>query len=90
MELGYDPEKCARNIRERDLSFDDVALLDWDSAIVRQDRRADYGEDRFQALVNGLDDELYIVVYTPRGATMWVISFRRANNRESRRYDKNA
>jgi uncharacterized DUF497 family protein len=90
MNLGYDPEKNARNIRERGLSFDDVALLDWDTAIERQDRRADYGEDRFQALVSGPDGKPYIVVYTPRGATMWVISFRRANIRESRSYGKDA
>jgi uncharacterized DUF497 family protein len=88
MELGYDPEKNARNIRERGLSFDDVALLDWSTAIERQDTRKDYGEARFQACVRGPDSKPYIVVYTVRGATMWVISFRRANTRESRSYGK--
>ena len=90
MKLGYDPQKNARNVHERGLSFDDVALLDWDTAIERQDRRADYGEDRFQALVNGPDGKPYVVVYTVRGETMWVISFRRANTRESRSYGKKA
>ncbi len=54
------------------------------------DKRYAYGEDRFQALVIGPDGKPYIVVYTPRGATMWVISFRRANTRESRSYGKEA
>ncbi len=90
MRLGYDPEKNPRNIRERGLSFDDVALLHWDTAIERQDTRADYGEDRFQALVSGPDSKPYVVVYTVRGATMWIISFRRANTRESRSYDQKA
>jgi uncharacterized DUF497 family protein len=88
MELGYDPEKNARNIRERGLSFDDVALLDWSTAIERQDTRKNYGEVRFQACIRGPDNKPYIVVYTVRGARMWVISFRRANTRESRSYGK--
>ena len=86
MEIGYDPGKNARNIQERGLSFDDVALLDWDMAMVRQDTRRDYGEARFQAFVMGPDGKPYVVVYTPRGTTMWVISFRRANSKERRRH----
>jgi hypothetical protein len=46
MRLGYDPEKNAWNIRERGLSFDDVAALNWNTAIVRLDTRKDYGENR--------------------------------------------
>ncbi len=90
MEIDYDPQKNARNIRERGLSFEDVALLNWDTATERQDTRKDYGEVRFQACVEGPDRKPYIVVYTLRVATMWVISFRRANNRESRSYGKKA
>lgn len=88
MEVGYDPEKNAQNIRERGLSFDDVALLDWNTALERQDARKDYGEVRFQAFVMGPDGKRYIVGYTLRGAVMRVISFRRANDRESRSYGK--
>lgn len=90
MEIDYDPEKNARNIRERGLSFDDVSLLDWNTATEWQDMRKDYGEVRFQACVEGPDRKPYIVVYTVRGAAMWVISFRRANTRESRSYGKKA
>ena len=39
MRLGYDPQKDAWNTRERGLSFEDVASLDWTTAAVRQDRR---------------------------------------------------
>ncbi len=88
MRLGYDPQKNARNIRERGLPFDDVALLDWNSAAIRQDRRKDYGEDRFQALVEGEDGKSYVVVFTMRGETMWIISFRRAGDRERKSYGK--
>jgi uncharacterized DUF497 family protein len=90
MRLGYDPRKNAWNIRERGLSFDDVALLDWNTAVVRQDRRKDYGEDRFQALVEGADRKPYVVVFTMRDETMWIISFRRARERERKSYGEEA
>ena len=90
MRLGYDPQKNAWNIRERGLSFDDVALLDWTTATIRQDKRKDYGEDRFQALVEGDEGKPYVVVFTMRGETMWIISFRRARDRERKSYGKEA
>lgn len=90
MELGYDPQKNAWNIRERGLSFDDVAALDWTTARIRQDRRKDYGEDRFQALIEGTDGKPYVVVFTTRGAVIWIISFRRARDRERKSYGEEA
>ncbi len=90
MRLGYDPQKDAWNIRERGLSFEGVASLDWTTAAIRQDRRRDYGEDRFQALLDGVDGKPYVVVFTLRGETFWIISFRRARDRERRRYGKEA
>ncbi len=90
MWLGYDPKKNAWNIRERGLSFEDVARLDWTTAMVRQDRRKDYGEDRFQALVEGADGRPHVVVPAVRGETLWVISFRRAHERERGRYGEGA
>ena len=90
MEIGYDPQKNAWNIRERGLSFDDAAALDWTTARIRQDRRKDYGEGRFQALIEGPGGKLYVVVFTMRGEVIWIISFRRARDRERRSYGKEA
>lgn len=67
-----------------------MALLDWTTAVVRQDRRNDYGEDRFQTLVESPETKPYVVVFTMRGGTMRVISFRRARDRERKRYGKEA
>jgi uncharacterized DUF497 family protein len=39
MKFRYDPVKSAWNMRERALLFDDVALLDRESAIIRRDIR---------------------------------------------------
>jgi uncharacterized protein len=86
MRLGYDPQKIAWNIRARGLSFDEVALLDWETAVVRPDSRRDYGEARFQALTDGPDGKPYVVVFTMRDEIMWVISFRRAHDKERKSY----
>jgi len=90
VEYGYDPRKNAWNIRERGLSFAEVATLDWEYAMVRQDTRKDYGEGRYQALADGLDGKPYVVVFTVREDTMWIISFRRAHEKERLSYGKKA
>ena len=89
MRHDCDPRTNAWNVRERGLSFADVAALDREGAIVRRDTRKDYGEDRYQALADGLDGKPY-VVFTMRENTMWVISFRRAHEKERRTYGKEA
>lgn len=67
MRLGYDPNKNNWNIKERGLSFEWVADLNWPTAIIRRDSRKDYGEDRFQALLEDSDAKFYVVVFTMRG-----------------------
>jgi hypothetical protein len=90
MKLGYDAAKNARNVEDRGLSFDDVVTLDWDTAIVRPDDRKDYGENRYRALIDGPDRKSYVFVFTLRGDTTWIISFRRAHTKERRTYGKKA
>jgi uncharacterized protein len=49
------------------------------------DEREDYGEDRYQT-VGLLDDQLVMVVWTPRGEDRRVISMRKCNEREKARF----
>jgi uncharacterized DUF497 family protein len=81
----YDPKKNERNIRERGLSFDRVAELDFTVALIEEDTRRDYGERRMRALTL-LDGRLHSLVYVRVGADTRVISFRRASKKEGRRY----
>ena len=85
MKITFDPKKNAGNIRDRQLPFDDVAGLDWSSAVVIEDMRNDYGERRFRVF-GYIEDRLYAVVFTPREDAVHVISFRKANSREVKRY----
>lgn len=85
MTVTFDPNKNAKNIAERGLSFELVESLEWTSALIKEDTRKHYGEVRLQILAL-LDDSLYAAVVTPRDRGLRVISFRRANKREMRLY----
>ncbi len=86
MPITFDPAKNERNIAERGLSFERVADLEWDSALVREDTRRDYGETRLRILAL-LDGRLHAVVVVPRDEDLRVISFRKANRREEVLYE---
>ena len=86
MRITFDPVKNVRNIAERLLSFDRVADLDWETAVAVEDNRRDYGERRLRVMAL-LGRRLHVAVITYRGHAMHVISFRKANSREVKRYE---
>jgi len=83
--IVFDPDKNARNIRERKLSFERVKDFDFETALIRVDDRHDYGELRFRAF-GFLDGRLHVLVFTERGEDLRVISLRKANRAELRKY----
>jgi uncharacterized protein len=85
MAITFDPEKNARNVAERGLSFERVAELDWDTALIVQDTRRNYGEPRLRVIAR-LGRRMHVAVVTPRGEDLRVISFRRASRKEVRLY----
>ncbi|MGN2392663.1 BrnT family toxin [Pelomicrobium sp. G1] len=87
MEITFDPAKNARNIRERGLSFERVAEVDFNTALIYPDTRRDYGETRYLTLCY-LDKRLHVLCFTETETGIRVISFRKANAREARRYGK--
>ncbi len=50
MEIEFDPEKNVRNLKLRGISFGEVVLFEWDSAVIIPDSRMDYGEPRYRRL----------------------------------------
>lgn len=89
MAITYDFNKNQRNVAERGLSFDLVGEFDWDTVRVIEDDRQDYGEVRLQlwGLIGG---RLHVAVVTPRGEDLRVISLRKANAKEVKRYEKSS
>jgi len=84
MEIEFDPVKEKLNLKNHGLSLSLASELDWGEALVWEDVRESYGEQRFNALVP-MGDALYHVTYTERDA-LRVISLREAENWEKRRY----
>ena len=89
MSVSYDSNKNKRNIKQRGLSFDRVADLDWDNAWIYEDDRNEYNEIRFIAY-SMLDKRLHFVCFTETKDGIRVISFRKANSREVKRYEQEA
>ena len=85
MRVTYDPAKSLRNDEERGLPFALAEDFDWASALIVEDTREDYGERRYQAL-GFIGEPLHMLVFTPRGSAIHVVSLRRANRRERTRY----
>ncbi|QWE15126.1 BrnT family toxin [Polynucleobacter sp. AP-Sving-400A-A2] len=73
----------------RNFDFTYVMSIFIDSnLLIEKDQRWDYGEERFRAL-GLLDEKVFVVIYTKRPTAMRIISARRANRREVRRYEEN-
>ncbi len=63
MRVDFDPTKNERNIKERQLSFERVAEVDFNTALVFPDTRKAYGETRYIALCY-LDRRLHVLCLT--------------------------
>lgn len=87
MAITYDPGKNERNIAERGISFDRASEFEWSGALVVEDTRKDYREARFQAL-GFIEGRLHMLVFTPRAGDTHVMSLRKANKREVKRYER--
>lgn len=73
------------NVRERGLSFEAAAQFEFETALVHVDDRQVYGEVRHVA-VGFLHARLHVLCFTEEADGIRVISFRRANDREVKRY----
>lgn len=87
MEYIFDIKKNIENITKHGVSFEAVEFLDWEIALTRPDIRFNYGEDRFVTYAF-LNKRLHTLVWTERNETVRVISFRKANKREQKIYEK--
>lgn len=85
MAISYDPAKNERNLRERGLSFERAAEFDFLTAVFHTESRN--GETR-RIAVGYLDKRLHLLCYVPKSDGIRVISFRKANKREAKRYGK--
>ena len=85
MRFEFDPAKSARNARERGLPFEAAARLFKRTRLEWEDRRKEYGEIRYSTL-GEIEERIFFASFTRRGEINRIISFRKANPRETRRY----
>lgn len=84
--VSYDAAKRLATLENRGLDFEGAAEVFAGITLTIEDDRMDYGETRYQTL-GVLNDRLVMVVWTPRGGSRHIISMRKANDRERKRYD---
>ena len=87
VKISYDPAKNARNIAERGLSFERVVAFEFETAVIVDDTRRDYGETRHRA-TGWMNGRLFVLVFVHAKDCLRVISFRKANLREVQRYEQ--
>jgi len=82
----WDKKKAKSNIKKHGVSFEEATQVFKDpNRDTEQDTRRDYGEDRFNT-VGKVRKGLLSVIHTPRDETTRIISARKANKKEKRRY----
>ena len=86
MEFEWDARKAVENLAKHGVDF--VRAIRIFSDPRRLERESDpdtYGEIR-RKVIGRIDEEVYAVVYAPRGAVYRIISARKASRRERRSY----
>jgi uncharacterized DUF497 family protein len=86
--ISFDPAKRLRTLEQRGLDFLDAETVFAGPTIELPDRRRDYGEVRI-ICIGRLRGRVVIVVYTDRNGIRHIISMRKANDREQRRFFPN-
>ncbi len=85
MRVTFDLAKSERNVRLRGLPFERAADFSFGSALFSTDDRKEYGETRVVAL-GLLGDRVHVLCFVETTDGIRVISFRKANAREVKRY----
>lgn len=88
MQFEWDEAKNFENIRKHEIDFADVPTMFDKKMLVELDDRFDYGEDCWFG-IGFLGSGIAIVVWTERHKNVFrIISARRANRHEQRRFEQ--
>lgn len=85
----WDEAKAKANIRKHQISFEEARTVFWDPfSLTIPDPEHSFGEQRYLDLGRSSRDRILAVSYTERGATIRLISCRRATRAEQRTYEE--
>ena len=86
--MEFDPKKDAANLKKHGVSLSEGdGVLNDPLALTVEDRSAE-GEQRLVTIGANVFGSLMVVVHTPRGEEVRIISVRRADPKERRNYEK--
>lgn len=85
MQIEFDAEKRDKTLAERGLDFARAGEVFLSPNVTLVDARQDYGEQRFNT-VGFLDNRMVVLAWTQRGPARRIISMRKANEREQKRF----
>ena len=86
VEFEWDPAKNALNLRKHAISFEEAIEIFDGPVFTAEDKRRDYGEDRFVSIGAVGDIVILVVIHTDRKRKTRIISARKANKTERRLY----
>lgn len=85
MNITFDPNKDALNIRNHKISLREAENLEWDWLIAEEDDRYSYSEVRMVGFAP-MGSAVFCVVFTEENDIFRVISLRHATKREVKDY----
>ena len=86
MQIEFDFEKQTINLRKHGIDLRDAAYVFLDARrLDAVDERQEYGEDQ-RVVIGAVEDRVWVVVYTRRADAIRLISARKANESEQKRY----
>lgn len=85
MRVTFDVAQNASNLAKHGVPLALAVELEWDFPIAVPDMRRNYGEKRMVGYAP-IGERVFCVVYTDRNRERRIISLRKANDREVRRY----
>lgn len=85
MRIEFDSDKRDATLEARGLDMADAARIFDGPHLTFPDDRFDYGEDRF-VTIGLLNGRMVMIAWTPRGDATRIISMRKANAREEKKY----
>ena len=89
MNYHFDPAKRRANLKKHGLDFNDtVSVIESGRTVTFEDRRFDYGEERFITL-GLLADQVVVIVTSETGSDIRIISMRKATRHEQKIFDQN-
>jgi len=85
VKVTFDEAKWRRTLEERSLDFADAGLVFLGPTFTQEDDRFDYPEPRYQTY-GLLKERLVMLAWTPTAEGIHVISMRKCNDREQRKF----